>query len=68
MTSRWMAKGVGDAALGERAAHGARYAEIGEGLLGHWECSLRHCGPRTIREATADPNRRGRDPSKLPRG
>jgi len=29
----------------------------------------RSVGPRLIREATANPNRRvGRDPSKLPRG
>ena len=33
MTSAWMAKGVCDAALGERAHTGAGHAEIGEGLL-----------------------------------
>ena len=33
-------EGRGDAALGERAAHCAGHAEIGEGLLGHWELLL----------------------------
>ncbi len=44
-----------DAARGERAAHGIGHAEIGEGLLGQGKWLLAAHGPRTVREATADP-------------
>ena len=58
-----------DAARGERAAHGIGHAEIGEGLLGQGKWLLAAHGPRTVREATADPETaREREPSKLPRG
>jgi hypothetical protein len=39
---------LGDAALGEGAAHGTGHAEVGEGLRRHWD-SLRRAWPRAIR-------------------
>src|SRR5919199_764153 len=45
---------LGDVAPGGRAPDGGGHAEIGEGRLGHGSpCGAR----RTVREATADPNR-----------
>src|SRR4029077_8278939 len=58
-----------DAACGKRTAHGTGHAEIGEGRLGQGKWLLAAHGPRTVREATADPETaREREPSKLPRG
>ena len=48
---------LSDASGIESAADGAGHAEVGEGLLIHDEDSCGGMGPRTIREATANPNR-----------
>src|SRR5207248_1646177 len=48
----------GDPAFRQGTAHGGGHAEIGEGLTGQMKTPVRHpAGPRTIREATANPNR-----------
>src|SRR4051794_2930526 len=59
---------LGDAALGQRAAHSGGHAEIGEGLMGHGELLAATAGRERFGRRWLTRTAHWRDPSELPRG